>query len=330
MNECSCETPRPRHAGVHPTVCQYCNLIIEAESFGAERGCGNDIFKHKYKPHKNNKNYMVCDNCNVKLHNDLYEVIYGGFCPNCNVKRCNKCSASIKEMVGEYYSMGLMPYEAESFDAEMSNIVIPHGVDITSKIEKLSQRLGKHRIMSQDLRDKQFEAESFGADFVECKDESCDTGHCSTCGNCWDGIELSCSKCGDDWSGYSKLLDRELYGAEAESFGAEYIGSKSDCECGSCDECQVWNYAKIVGGHDSGCEYRCGYCEDLGNKEDMVAIFTNHYNDDDGLYCITCHDKLKRGTFEAESFKDKSPMMQNLTIAAIGALALIIGRKVTR
>ena len=32
----------------------------------------------------------------------------------------------------------------------------------------------------------------------------------------------------------------------------------------------------------------------------------------------------------AESFKDKSPMMQNLTIAAIGALALIIGRKVTR
>jgi hypothetical protein len=33
MNECSCETPRPRHAGVHPTVCQYCNLIIEAESF---------------------------------------------------------------------------------------------------------------------------------------------------------------------------------------------------------------------------------------------------------------------------------------------------------
>lgn len=48
---------------------------------------------------------------------------------------------------------------AESFDAEMPDIVIPHGVDITSKIEKLSQRLGKHRIMSQDLRDKQFEAE---------------------------------------------------------------------------------------------------------------------------------------------------------------------------
>jgi hypothetical protein len=34
--ECSCEVPRPRHAGVHPTVCQYCNLIIEAETFDAE------------------------------------------------------------------------------------------------------------------------------------------------------------------------------------------------------------------------------------------------------------------------------------------------------
>tara|TARA_Y100000389_G_scaffold158635_1_gene160140 strand:- start:12810 stop:13571 length:762 start_codon:yes stop_codon:yes gene_type:complete len=56
--------------------------------------------------------------------------------------------------------------KAESFEAEMPNIVIPHGVDITSKIEKLSQRLGKHRIMSQDLRDKQFEAESFGAEMT--------------------------------------------------------------------------------------------------------------------------------------------------------------------
>ena len=38
-----------------------------------------------------------------------------------------------------------------------SDIVIPHGVDITSKIENLSQRLGKHRIMSQDLGDCQSE-----------------------------------------------------------------------------------------------------------------------------------------------------------------------------
>ena len=26
---CSCEVPRPRHAGIHPTVCQSCNLIID-------------------------------------------------------------------------------------------------------------------------------------------------------------------------------------------------------------------------------------------------------------------------------------------------------------
>ena len=64
--------------------------------------------------------------------------------------------------------------------------------------------------------------EELGADFVECNDESCDTGHCPTCGNCWDGIEVSCSKCGDDWGGYSKLLDRELYGAEV--FVAEWGG----------------------------------------------------------------------------------------------------------
>jgi len=57
--------------------------------------------------------------------------------------------------------------KAESFDAEMPNIVIPHGVDITSKIEKLSQRLGKHRIMSQDLRDKQFEAETWGVQIYD-------------------------------------------------------------------------------------------------------------------------------------------------------------------
>ena len=35
---CSCEIPRPRHVGVHPTVCQYCRFIIEAESFSAEGG----------------------------------------------------------------------------------------------------------------------------------------------------------------------------------------------------------------------------------------------------------------------------------------------------
>mgnify|MGYP001463064883 CR=1 FL=1 len=62
-----------------------------------------------------------------------------------------------------------MYHGAETFDAEMPNIVIPHGVDITSKIEKLSQRLGKHRIMSQDLRDKQFEAESFDAELISAK-----------------------------------------------------------------------------------------------------------------------------------------------------------------
>ena len=33
--KCSCETPRPRNAGIHPTVCQGCNQIIE-DNFGAE------------------------------------------------------------------------------------------------------------------------------------------------------------------------------------------------------------------------------------------------------------------------------------------------------
>ena len=32
---CKCEIPRPRHAGVHPTTCQFCYLIIE-EEFEAE------------------------------------------------------------------------------------------------------------------------------------------------------------------------------------------------------------------------------------------------------------------------------------------------------
>ena len=125
MNECSCETPRPRHVGVHPTVCQYCNLIIEAESFGA-------------------------------------------------------------------------------------------------------------------------------TSFVECKDESCDTGHCSTCGNCWDGIELSCSKCGDDWSGYSKLLDRELYGAK---FGAESWSGK-------CQRCGVKSNASTMSWFNTDL-----ICMDCADKE---------------------------------------------------------------
>tara|TARA_R110000822_G_scaffold197781_4_gene335828 strand:- start:12848 stop:13519 length:672 start_codon:yes stop_codon:yes gene_type:complete len=108
---------------------------------------------------------------------------------------------------------------AESFDAEMSNIVIPHGVDITSKIEKLSQRLGKHRIMSQDLRDKQFEAESFGAE------SKCDRlWDCKTCERC----KSHCG-CGNDKKLRRTNL-RKMYGKNistpdtlcghgAESFG---------------------------------------------------------------------------------------------------------------
>jgi len=39
---CSCIVPKPRHAGIHPTVCQSCMLIIEAESFGADSGDDDD------------------------------------------------------------------------------------------------------------------------------------------------------------------------------------------------------------------------------------------------------------------------------------------------
>ena len=177
-----------------------------------------------------------------------------------------------------------------------------------------------------------FDAESFGAEeFGDCNCPKCDGLHigwemCVTCdnytnpevrssGSAWAPVYYICNTCNkpicedcDNTDINEKTFcDNCVTGEmDAESFGAEYVGSESDCECGACDECQVWNYSKIMGGHDSGCEYRCGYCEDLGNKEDMVAIFTNYYNDDDGLYCITCHDKLKRGTLEAESFESES------------------------
>ena len=34
--DCICEVPRPRHAGVHPTTCQFCKLVIDAENWGGD------------------------------------------------------------------------------------------------------------------------------------------------------------------------------------------------------------------------------------------------------------------------------------------------------
>ena len=86
MNECSCETPRPRHAGVHPTVCQYCNLIIEAESFSAENKCCNSC------PNISNQPIVVnCDECDGDICADCEgETI----CSICMQNVCHSCSGS--------------------------------------------------------------------------------------------------------------------------------------------------------------------------------------------------------------------------------------------
>ena len=359
MNECSCETPRPRHAGVHPTVCQYCNLIIEAESFDAD-----DKFK--------------CGDCG--------EIDY-------------KCKCYLKDIV-------CVKCDEWKEDCQCK----------TPKLRYLFSKDG------DGYGEWVNNAESFGADFVECKDESCDTGHCSTCGNCWDGIELSCSKCGDDWSGYSKLLDRELYGAEAESFGADEGGPRNKYKCASCEnEYSSWmfpdgfakhepvSFCQICLDKEAGSDYdaesfealitNCPYCSgkkvDDHDASEMAICFKRYLKDStpnpnapistralndymnrqgyqqmnaeefeaEGDYVYVGDDELAKAkgykwclendrdiqnwivpeqeqtyffnqfgqkVSNAESFKDKSPMMQNLTIAAIGALALIIGRKVTR
>jgi hypothetical protein len=109
--------------------------------------------------------------------------------------------------------------KAESFEAEMPNIVIPHGVDITSKIEKLSQRLGKHRIMSQDLRDKQFEAESIDI--------------CDLCDNpsVWtDGNVHRCNPCYQQ-KGAPYQLQRNMRNVKAaETFEANAHGDWLTCK----------------------------------------------------------------------------------------------------
>jgi hypothetical protein len=45
---CSCQSPRIRHAGVHPRTCEACDLIVDAETFEAPKG-------QKFTPFKDAK-----------------------------------------------------------------------------------------------------------------------------------------------------------------------------------------------------------------------------------------------------------------------------------
>tara|TARA_R110002153_G_scaffold16717_2_gene58816 strand:- start:1251 stop:1913 length:663 start_codon:yes stop_codon:yes gene_type:complete len=169
--------------------------------------------------------------------------------------------------------------------------------NIRDKREQLKELMFIYGALEEEMY---MGAEEFGADFVECNNESCDKGHCPTCGNCWDGIELSCSKCGDDWGGYSKLLDRELYGAESDY-------TLKDWWQQSMDNC-------ICGGNG------CLYCEEINKDYDenialsdlrkiSKIVGTDCHCDktyeDDVLQCYNCQTAMTLEKFgaEAETFE---------------------------
>ena len=100
---CSCEVPRPRHAGIHPTVCQSCNLIIEAESFDAESfgacpcGCDGKIEDHDDRGY----GCWECPRCGDDSDTDMGE-------------DCSNCKEGWLDL--QMARVGML--EAESFDAE--------------------------------------------------------------------------------------------------------------------------------------------------------------------------------------------------------------------
>ena len=99
--KCSCETPRPRHAGVHPTVCQYCNLIIE-DDFGAESWSGK------------------CQRCGVKSNASTMSWFNTDLiCMDCADKeKSHPKYQEAKDRENEEVRKGNLNYEGIGFDAE--------------------------------------------------------------------------------------------------------------------------------------------------------------------------------------------------------------------
>jgi hypothetical protein len=104
--ECSCETPRPRHAGVHPTVCQYCNLIIE-DDFEAESWSGK------------------CQRCGVKSNASTMSWFNTDLiCMDCADKEKNHPKyQEAKDRENEEVQKGNLNYEGIGFDAEYQDYV---------------------------------------------------------------------------------------------------------------------------------------------------------------------------------------------------------------
>ena len=104
--ECSCETPRPRHAGVHPTVCQYCNLIIE-DDFEAESWSGK------------------CQRCGVKSNASTMSWFNTDLiCMDCADKeKSHPKYQEAKDRENEEVQKGNLNYEGIGFDAEYQDYV---------------------------------------------------------------------------------------------------------------------------------------------------------------------------------------------------------------
>jgi hypothetical protein len=377
MNECSCETPRPRHAGVHPTVCQYCNLIIEAESFDDDYDdenmvgeCGYCASMQGYTP----ENMLLIadypslrwDFCKLCKTNHTKPTTN---CPDWSPRNpdvyegqtwfCQGCGSGTKYLIDANKWVA----DAESFEADSNNpsaesyeIVISDGDKVGYNIIKAldkdmiywehiegrfripkGEEVGYHIIdkLNRDgvgymvvQRAEGFEAED---DYVYVGDD-----------------ELAKAK------GYKWCLenDRDIQNwiipeqeqtyffnqfgqkvSDAETFESEGMTISQFCDCNS--KLAVINKKnKVI--------LKCWDCSEYvilpkshlsdSNKRELILIEEGFQENEDNS---KFDEKYPAGiTSESiqkfETFKDKSPMMQNLTIAAIGALALIIGRKVTR
>ena len=104
--KCSCETPRPRHAGVHPTVCQGCNQIIE-DDFGAESWSGK------------------CQRCGVKSNASTMSWFNTDLiCMDCADKeKSHPKYQEAKDRENEEVRKGNLNYEGIGFDAEYQDYV---------------------------------------------------------------------------------------------------------------------------------------------------------------------------------------------------------------
>ena len=245
------------------------------------------------------KSVKQIDRRNPKFNAESFEALITN-CPYCSGKKVDDHDASEMAICFKRYLKDSTPN--------------PNAPISTRALNDYMNRQGY-----QQMNAEEFEAEN----------------HCSICSGtghnsqtCSSHTMSICGKCGGSDFIQESYYDGQIYCQKCEVFiptnelktvknpkWKEMFGAESFASEG-----------KLYRPHYQNPNTNCSACG--------VEVHYLWSDDKDIFYCYKCmgYDDEQEfiQDYDAESFEDKSPMMQNLTIAAIGALALIIGRKVTR